>query len=405
MHNSDNNFSFDQSKLLPQEEMLEIAKKKKKLIIGVPKEQTIEENRIALTPHAVELLVENGHEVMIEKNAGIAARFEDIEYSEVGAQVTETHKEIFQCDIIIKVAPFSIDEIEALKGGQVVISSLQIATQEREYFKKLQEKKVTAIAFEYLKDSKNNIFPVIQSMSEIAGRASIMIAAEYLSNAYDSKGELIGGISGVSPTEVVILGAGTAGEFAARTALGLGAMVKVFDLSVYKLSHLQTRLGQRIFTSILQPRVLRKAMKTADVVIGAMHMGEKGSTFVVSEEIIKNMKNRSVIVDIGIDHGGCFETSRLTTHKKPVFKKHGVIHYCIPNIASKVARTASYALSNIFGILLLNLGEAGGIKQYLKANYGVRNGVYIYKGIPTNEMIGNKFGFPSKDIDLLMAAF
>ncbi len=242
-------------------------------------------------------------------------------------------------------------------------------------------------------------------MSEIAGSTSILIAAEYLSNVNNGKGEMLGGISGISPTEVAILGAGTAGEFAARTALGLGALVKVFDPSVYRLRRLQNNLGTRIFTSILQPRVLKKALRTADVVIGALHIEENVPQYLVTEDAIEVMKPMSVIVDISIDHGGCFETSRITDHTKAVFTHHNVLHYCVPNIPSRVARTASYALSNIFGQILLQMGEAGGLKYFLKTDSGVRHGVYIFEGILTKEHIGNKFDMPFQEIDLLMAAF
>jgi alanine dehydrogenase len=397
--------AFSKGELLPQEEMLEISKKSKKLIIGIPKEVSTNENRVALAPHAVELLTQNGHTVLIEENAGEGAHFSDLAYSEVGGTIIKDHESIFNSDIVLKVAPPNLKELEYLKQDQTLISSLQIATHDKNYLQKLLNTKINAIAFEYLKDKKYNYYPVIRSMSEIAGSTSILIAAEYLSNVNKGKGEMLGGISGISPSEVVIIGAGTAGEFAARTALGLGALVKVFDCSVYKLSRLQNNLGTRIFTSILQPRVLQKALRSADVVIGAIHQSDDSKLFSVSEESIQKMKPNSVIVDISIDHGGCFETSKVTTHDKSVYKVHNVIHYCVPNIPSRVARTASYALSNVFGNILLNIANAGGIKQILKANDGIRHGTYIYKGILTNDYIGNKLDIPSRDINLLMAAF
>ena len=399
------NVTFGKGGLLPQEEMLEIAKKHKKLTIGIPKESYQFENRVALAPHAVEMLVQNGHTVIIESDAGKGAHFTDLSYAEVGGSITINKADVFNSDILLKVAPIDLKEINMLHENQTIFSSLQIATQNREYIIKLLSKKVNAIAFEYLKDKKYNFYPVIRSMSEIAGSTSILIAAEYLSNVNNGKGEMLGGISGISPTEVVILGAGTAGEFAARTALGLGALVKVFDPSVYKLRRLQNNLGTRIFTSILQPQVLKKALRTTDVVIGALHIAEDNKTFIVSEDIVKSMKQDSVIVDLSIDHGGCFETSKITNHKESVFRVHNVIHYCVPNIPSRVARTASYALSNIFGQIILNIGESGSIKQILKDNEGIRNGTYLYKGILTNAYIGNVMDIPSRDINLLMAAF
>ncbi len=401
---SSSQFSFAKGGLLPQEEMLEVEKKQKEIIIGIPKESQKNESRIGLTPLGIELLINNGHQVIIESNAGKAANFQDRDLSESGAFIVKNKPEVFKSDIILKVAPFSFEEIDLFKEKQTVISALHITSQSEEYVRKLMQKKVTAIAGEYLKDS-NNCYPVVQSMSEIAGNTSILIAAEYLSNVHDGKGEMLGGITGLGPSQVVIIGAGTAGEYAARTALGLGAKVKVFDSSNFKLRRLQNNLSQRISTSIFYHQILRKALESADVVIGAMQLIYKGPQYIVTEDMVRNMKSGSVIIDISIDQGGCFETSELTSHNNPVFQKHGVVHYCVPNISSRVARTASYALSNIFAPILLNIGKTGGIKQLLKEDAGVRHGIYIYNGILTNNYIGNLFQIPSKDIDLLMAAF
>ncbi|HPW65466.1 MAG TPA: alanine dehydrogenase [Salinivirgaceae bacterium] len=398
------NITFSQNALLPKEEMLEVIREKKQLTIGVPLECENLENRVALAPHAVELLVSNGHTVYIQSTAGDSANFTDIEYSEAGGSITEDVKDIYNSDIVIKVAPPTQEEISLMRGSQILISSLLIGTQEPEYIKALIEKKITAIAFEYLRDKENKFCPVTESMSEISGAASILIAAEYLSNANRGKGEMLGGIAGISPTDVIVLGASTAGECAARTALGLGAVVRVFDHSIYKLRELQYKLGQPIYTSIIQPRVLHKALKIADVAIGALPFSEE-SRFKVSLDSITQMKPNSVIVDIGMDHGGCFETSEVTTLETPTFKKFNVIHYCVPNIPSRVSRTASYALSNIFGPLLIDIAEMGGLNHIISENVGFRNGVYLYNGILTKEAIGRKFGLPSRDIDLLLAAF
>jgi len=406
MGNTENlGFPLRKENLMPQEEMLEIGNKKKNLRIAVAKEWANDENRVALAPHAVELLINTGHDVIVEKGAGKEANFDDLMYSEVGGLIVESKKEIYSSDIIIKVASLNEEEIDLLRGNQVIVSSFQIATQTQGYIKKLLQKKVTAVGYEYLMDKKENIFPVVQSMMEIAGSTSILIAAEYLSNANNGKGEMLGGISGVSPTDVVILGAGTAGEFAARTAIGLGASVKVYDCSVNKLRELQQRLGTRIFTSILQPRVIYKALRTADVVIGAIPFENDIHTFMVNEEAVKQMKPYSVIIDLSIDHGGCFETSKITSFKNPVYQKHNVVHYCVPNIPSRVARTASYALSNLLGNIIREMGESGGINQLIKYHAGVRSGIYIYNGVLTKERIGSRFGLPFQDINLLTAAF
>jgi alanine dehydrogenase len=390
--------------LMPQEEMLEVSRKKGSLYIGVPKETYFQENRICLVPEAVALLVSNGHQVVIETNAGKAANFEDKDYSEAGARIAYSSKEVYEADIILKVAPPSSEEIEMLQRKQTLFSALQMTVQSDDYVKQLMNKKVTAIAYDYIKD-EDGIFPIIRSMSEIAGNTSILIAAEYLSNINNGNGSMFGGITGTSPTEVVILGAGTVGEFATRAALGLGAMVKIFDNSVYRLRRLQSDLGTRVFTSVLQPKVLAKALKTADVVIGAIRAPKGRTPCVVSEEMVAEMKYGSVMIDISIDQGGCFETSRVTNHTNPVFRTHGVIHYCVPNIPSRVSRTASYALSNVLTPILVNIGDEGGIENLLRSNSGVRHGVYIYNGILTNQFLGETFRLPYKDIDLLMAAF
>jgi len=394
----------NQGHYLPKEEMLQVVRMHKNMTIGVPKEVSFEENRIALAPEAVNLLVQNGHTIFIESEAGVNARFTDSEYAEAGAEIKYNKADVFKADILLKVAPLTLEEIEMLKPRQTVISVLNFNIQSDTYFKQLAAKKITALSYEFIKD-KTGTFPIVRAMSEIAGNASVMIAAEYLRNTNYGKGILFGGFSGITPTEVVILGAGTVGEFAARSAMGLGAMVKVFDNSIYKLRRLQNNLNSRIFTSIIQPKVLLKSLKRAHVVIGAIHPPEDVTPCVVTEEMVKEMKNGSIVVDVSIDRGGCFETSKITTHSQPVFVKHGVTHYCVPNIPSNVPHTASYALSNFFAPILINLGENGSIESLIKYDYGIRQGVYMYSGILTNRIIGKRFGINAQDLELLLAAF
>ena len=396
-------FNFQRQGLMPQEEMLEVAKKQHQLVIGIPKESEKYENRIPLTPEAVEILVQNGHQVLIEPDAGKGANYVDTQFSErVGLLVDAA--EVFKADILLKISPLTVKEIGYMKENQIVMSSLHYRNYSEEFVRGLMQKRVSAIAFENIKD-QYNCYPVIRSMSEIAGNTAILIAAEYLSNVNKGKGVMLGGVTGITPAEVVILGAGTAAESAARAALGLGAFVKVMDQSIHKLERLQDHIGMRLHTSVLHPQVLRKALKSADVVIGAIHFTELNSQFVVSEDMVSNMKKGSVIVDISIDQGGCFETSEVRDHGNPVFTKHDVIHYCVPNIPSRVARTASIALSNVIGPILLDIAAAGGLTPILKSDICLRQGVYIYNGILTNYIIGNQLGIPSQDINLLMAAF
>lgn len=387
--------------ILPMEEMLEISKKKGRLMIGIPKETSFQERRVALVPEAVSLLVANGHDVRVETGAGDSSNFSDNEYSEAGAEITPSAKDVFQCDIILKVAPPSEEEVDYMPGNQTLISALQLSVQPKIILQKLIEKKVTAIAWDYIRDEEG-VFPVVRTMGEIAGTTSILIAGELLSSFNSGKGIMLGGIAGVQPTEVVVLGAGTVGEFATRAAMGLGASVKVFDNSLSRLRRLQNDLGSRIYTSILQPKVLAKSVMRADVVIGAIRSPLGRTPCVVSEEMVQNMKEGAVVVDVSIDQGGCFETSRVTNHNKPTFVKHGVTHYCVPNIASRVPRTASFALSNIFSPILLSMGESGGCQDLIRNDHGFRGGVYIYRGILTSEVLGKVFDLKYKDLDLLM---
>jgi alanine dehydrogenase len=391
-----------QAMLMPKESLMTAKNRKQEFNIGIPKETLFQENRIALTPLSVGLLVNNGHEVRIETGAGTGAKFSDTAYSENGGQITYDRQKVWESDIIIKVGPPTLEEIGMMKIGQTLISGLQVATLKPEYLKALMAKKITAIAFEYLRD-EGNILTVVRSMSEIVGTTSIHIASELL-NTHNGKGLLLGGVVGIPPTEIVIIGAGTVGECAARTAIALGADVKVFDNSVYHLRRLQENIGTRIFTSVIQPVVLEKALAKCDVAIGAMRSKEGRSPCIVSSEMVNKMRADAVIIDVSIDQGGCFETSKVTNHTNPIFRHQEVIHYCVPNIASRVARTATYALTNIFSPILLAMANAGGIKNYLWENAGIRSGVYIYNGQITNKYLSNQFKLPLKDLDLLVAA-
>ena len=387
----------------PQEAMQEIKSKKNNLYIGIPKETSFQENRIALTPFSVALLIHNGHEVVIESGAGVAANFSDKDYSEQGAKIIYDKQQIYQADLIIKIAPPTEEEIRMMKMGQVLLSALQMSTMKVEFLHSLMKKKITALSFEYLRD-EGNVLSVVRAMSEIVGATSILIAAEYLSNVFEGKGLMLGGITGVPPTEIVILGAGTVGEYAARTAIALGAEVKVFDSSIYRLRRLQNNIGSRVFTSVIQPNVLEKALCSCDVAIGAIRANHGRSPCIVSDETVSKMKPHSVIIDVSIDQGGCFETSRVTNHTVPTFRKYDVIHYCVPNIASRVSRTATYALTNIFTPILLDIGEMGGIMNVIWERPGVRNAIYLYQGQLTNQDLADRFNIPPKDLDLLIVS-
>lgn len=391
---------FTKQQLLPQEEKLEILKRKGELYIGIPKETAFQEKRVCLTPDAVSALVSNGHKVLLESGAGDGASFTDREYSEAGAEITNDTAKVFGCPIVLKVEPPSLEQIKLLSPQAILISALQIKIQTKKYFEALASKRVTALAFEFIRDGDGS-FPAVRSLSEIAGTASILIAAQLLSNDVEGNGLMFGNISGVPPVEVVILGAGTVGEFAARSAIGLGANVKIFDNSITKLRTIQTNLGRPLYTSTIQPKNLTKALKRCDVVIGAIR-GDNRSPIIVSEALVQSMKKRSIIIDVSIDTGGCFETSEVTTHKNPTFIKHGVIHYCVPNIPARYSRTASISISNIFTPYLLKIAEDGGIENSLRFDKGLKNGLYFYHGILTSKSVGEWFDLKYSDINLLV---
>lgn len=392
-----------QQRYATQTEMLAVSERKAQFIIGIPKETTLQENRVALVPASVATLIAHGHRVMIEKGAGEKSRFNDIDYSEVGAEIATDRKQVFKADMIIKVAPPTLDEIDLLQIDQMIISPLHIPIITAEYIHKLKEKRVTALAMEYLQDD-DGTYPVVRIMSEIAGISSMQTAAELLTNSTGGMGVLLGGVSGVPPAKIVILGAGVVAEFATRTAIGLGATVRIFDNNIYKLQRIQTRIGRPLYTSSLNPFYLQRELLDADVAIGAIHSKTGRAPMIVSEDIIRQMKPGSVIIDVSIDQGGCFETSRVTTHDKPTFIKHGVIHYCVPNIASRVARTASMAVSNILTPILAKAGDAPTIEQLLYIHPGLRQGVYTYKGTLTNQYLGERFGIKTTNLDLLLSS-
>lgn len=390
---------FSKQQLIPQEETLEVSKQKGEFVIGIPKETHYQENRVCLTPDAIAALTAHGHKFIIETGAGEGANFSDSEYSEAGAKISYDVKEVFGCQIILKVEPPSLKEIELINPQSILFSALQLKTQNKVFFEALASKRITAIAFDYIRDEQG-IYTVVKSLSEIAGTASILIASEIMSKDNEGNGLLLGNISGVPPCEVVILGAGTVGEFAARSALGLGASIKVFDNSLTKLRSLQHRLGQPIYTSTIQPKTLQKALMRCDVAVGAIR-GKSRAPVYVTETMVEQMKDGAVIVDVSIDRGGCFETSEITSHKSPTFKKHGVVHYGVPNIPSRYSRTASLSISNIFTPYLLRIADEGGFENAARFDKSLQKGMYFYHGILTNRTVADWFNLPYRDINLL----
>ena len=391
-------FSFE-----TQEETLDIKPQSAKLTIGIPKEMVLQENRVSLIPEAINVLVSNGHNVIVETKAGEGSKYSDTDFSEAGAQIALKKKEVYKAPILIKSAPVMEEDLQFLQLSQTIISPIHLSMLKKESLEKMMEKKITALGFENLKDDSGT-YPIVRCMSEIAGSAAMLIAGQYLGSMENGKGVLLGGISGIPPTKVIIIGAGVVGEFATRTALAMGASVKVFDNNVYRLKRLQNNLGVRIWTSVIEPRILSKQLKTCEVAVGALTNEAGRSPIVVTEEMVQAMRPGSVIIDVSIDRGGCFETSEITTHQHPTFVKHGIIHYCVPNIPSGYARTASHAISNVLMPLLLDAGDAGGIEEMVWHNFNLRNGVYLYRGHLTNLYISQRFDLKFTDLNLLIAS-
>ena len=387
--------------LLPQEELLQAKQGHAELTIGIPAETSLQEKRVALVPEAVALLVAHGHQVLVETQAGAEAQFSDNDYSESGARIVYDRRQVFHANIVLKVEPPSLEEVELMGVRQTLISALQLSVQNEGLLEALSAKKTTAIAWDFVQN-ENGIQPLVRAMGEIAGNTAVLLAGELMASN-SGQGTMLGGVSGVRPSEVVILGAGTVGEYATRSALGLGASVKVFDNSVHRLIRLQNAVGQRLWTSTLQPSVLEEALRTADVAIGAVRGSGSRAPMLVSEPMVAGMRDRSIVVDVSIDRGGVFETSRLTSHERPTFIECGVIHYCVPNIPSRVARTASKALSNIFAPMLLGIAGEGGVVPAIKDRNLIATGVYMFNGTLTHEEIASERSMPWKPLDLLAA--
>lgn len=385
------------------EETLDIKPREAQLLIGIPREISFNENRIALTPDAINVLVNNGHRVVVEHRAGEGAHFSERDYSDAGAKIAYDKKEVFQCDMIMKSAPVNESELEFLKSDQTIVSPIHLPVMKTSILQCMMEKRITALSFENFKDDSGHN-PIVRSMSEIAGSAVMLLAGNYLSNANNGKGMLLGGISGIPPTKVVIIGAGIVGEYAARTALAMGSSVKVFDNNIYKLKRMQGNIGVRMWTSVIEPKILAKQLKTCDVAVGALSSSGGRTPIVATEEMVSIMRPGSVILDVCIDRGGCFETSEITSHENPVFIKHGVIHYCVPNIPSGFARTASQAISNVLMPLLLEIGDEGGLEKLVWHKFNIRSGIYLFKGALTNIYLSQRFNLKYTDLNLLIAS-
>ncbi len=387
-----------------QERMISLKNKHNSLRIGIPREISNEERRVALTPGGVQTLAANGHRVYVQKEAGLHAHFKDSEYMEAGAEVMESPGELYStCNLIVKVGPPTRNELDLLQEKQILFSALHLGTATPDILSKLTELCITGIGFEFIRDS-DETFPIVRTMHEIMGAMSVQIAARYLESGDGGQGIMLGGISGVPPSTVLILGASVIGEWAARTALGYGAHVIVLDNNLSSLRSLETLLDRRIFTAMASEHYIRESVRSADVVIGAAMTSGHRAPMLVTEEMVATMRPGSVIVDVVIDQGGCIETSRATTHSNPTYREYDVIHYCVPNMPSNAARTATYALTNVLVPYLLQIGEVGKMNEALWRNVGLRNGTYAYRRHITKKSLSTLFGLPHRDIELLIAS-
>ena len=397
-------FTREQSGFMTMEKPLKKGEEHESLRIGVPREIANEERRVAIAPSGVSTLVANGHEVYVEQNAGRQADFRDDEYSDAGADVIDSPNELYErCDLIAKVGPPHEEELDLLQEKQILISALNLGGTTAEFLHHLKRLRITGIGFEFIRD-RDGTFPLVRMMHEITGTMAIQIAGRYLESSEGGKGVMLGGISGVPPATVVIIGAGVVGEWAARTALGYGAHVIVLDTELGSLRSLEHYLDRRITTAMASEQYVRQAVRSADVVIGAMMSDGQRSPMLVTEDMVASMSGSGVIVDAVMDQGGCIETSRPTTHSDPVFRKHDVVHYCVPNMPSNVARTASYALTHVLVPYLIRIGESGSINEALWHDEGLRSGTYVYRHHLTKKSLATMFGMNYRDIELLIAS-
>ena len=395
------NYPFSKKQLLPLEERLELNQIKKEFTIGVPKECDINEKRICLSPDSVSYLVLNDFKIFIESGAGIGSNFSDLDYSEAGAKIVKNKKEVYKCPVILKIAPLTDIEINLIKPNSILISALELKKESFSYITNLINKKITSIAFEFIEED-DGYLPVTDQLGAITGQAAVLISSELMSNInINGKGLFLGNISGVPPTEIVIIGSDKIAQSAALTATKLGARVKVFSNSILKINKIQKLIGNPIYSSTIQKKQLSKALMRCDVAIGTIKRSTN-SEAIISEDMIVNMKKGAIIIDVSIDTGGTFQTSKLTNHDKPTFVKHDVIHYCVPNIPSRYSRTSSLCLSNIITPYLNKSVRFGSFENFIRNNNSFKKGVYLYNGLNTNKIINQILNIKYNDINTII---
>ncbi|HIY48522.1 MAG TPA: alanine dehydrogenase [Candidatus Barnesiella excrementavium] len=384
----------------PQEQLLGVKPGNRHLSIGLPAEHNGGEKRFPLTPEGVALLTREGFAVLIERGAGEGIKYSDLHYTEAGAQAVEP-AEVFRCDVVLKITPLNEEEASLIRPGGLLLTLLQPQYQSAAVLKVLMQKRVTAVAIDRVADDRGR-YLFADILDEIDGRAAIVLASELLSNRSGGKGVLLGGVPGVAAAEVLIVGGGLAGRAAARAASGLGALVRVFDNDFYRLRATQLEVGPSVFTSNMHPHVLENAMRSADVVIGT-EVPDRGR---LGMNYVEMMKRGTLLFDLCMDQGGCFETSSCSEAPcNKVYEQCGVLHYCLSSVGSAVARTASMALSNLLVPLLMELNDPAMLYGHIKTDDRLRNAVYLFGGKLTHKELSLRLGLPYYDMALFMSMF
>jgi len=359
------------------------------MIIGIPKEIKNNENRVAITPAGVKAFCQAGHQVIVQKSAGLGSGIEDKEYNEAGATIIETTKEVFKkADMIMKVKEPLASEYDLLKEGQILFTYFHFASS-LELTKAMMKRKVICITYETVQTGDGSL-PLLAPMSEVAGKMAVQMAAYYLAAPYGGRGVLMSGVPGVSPAKVVVIGGGTVGTNAAKVAAGMGARVILFDININRLKYLDDVLPKNIILLMSNQHSIEEETKDADAVIGAVLIPGAKAPKLMSEEMVKKMKPNSVIVDVAIDQGGCIATSKPTSHSDPIYKLHNVSHYCVTNMPGAFPRTSTFALTNAtlpYGLEIANKGY----KESIKGNKALAKGLNVIDGKVTYKPVAKIF--------------
>jgi len=369
------------------------------MIIGVPKEIKDKENRVAITPAGVTAFTKNGHQVFVQKAAGIGSGIADQEYSDVGAIVLEEPAEIYEeADMIIKVKEPLPSEYSFIKEGQIVFTYFHFASS-HELTQAMLDRKCISIAYETVETDDGDL-PLLAPMSEVAGKTAGNLVAHYLSLPRGGRGVLLGGVPGVKPAKVVVVGGGTVGTNAAKVASGMGASVVIFDINLKRLKYLDDIMPKNVVTLASNPFSIEEELKNADALIGAVLIPGAPAPKVVTEEMVKKMPKRSVILDVAIDQGGCIETSRVTSLSEPTYGLHDVLHYCVPNIPGAFPRTSTFALTNATMSYALEIANKG-YKKAIISNPAIAKGLNTIDGRVTYKPVADAFGYPYSSIEEL----